>query len=389
MTHAPRAALTRAAFSLALLLAAMLAAQAVPASAASNDSDGDGLRNNWETHKHVTSPGNRDTDGNGIRDGSEDPDHDGVSNLGEQRFNTNPGSADSDGDGTPDSREDSNDNGVPDGLEQDHRHVPANLKPSLKAAPNDTPPSYSNGCHTFQGSAKIHPCVFGDPNGSTTVALFGDSHALQWEPALDRAAKRNDWRLVVITKSACPSVDVRFRSRAFPNDGGPCKTWRERAIVWLRKHVPDVLIVSNSRGYTIVDANDHVVPRDPAWGQGLDRTLSALPSAAHILVIGDSPHMDAIVPSCLAAHMSNISACETSRGKSQNRKHDDVERTTAEANGASFRSLSDLICSYDPCPVLAGNVVMWRNDTHLTATWVVELWPSFAALVNEALASGA
>ena len=261
------------------------------------------------------------------------------------------------------------------------------MRPSLSAAPNDTPVSYSNGCHTFQGSSAIHPCVFGDPSGSSTVAVFGDSHALQWVPGLTRAAKKRHWKLVAITKSGCPSVDVRFRSRAFPHDRGPCNTWRSRAIHWLNDNVPDLIIVANSRGYTIVDANDHVLPRDPAWGKGLARTLVALPSTAHLLVLGDTPHLKVNVPKCLSQHPSDISACETTRGDAENLKHDDVERTTADANGATFQSLNALVCSYDPCPVLAGNVVMWRNTTHLTATWVTELWPSLAALVTTAMAA--
>jgi len=357
------------------------------AGTSSRDTDGDGLRDSWETRWGLTDPSKADSNGNGLIDSMEDPDGDGLSNLGEQRFGTNPGLADSDGNGVRDSQEDTNGNGIPDGLEQDRRPVPANLKPSLRAAPNDTPVSYTNGCHTFQGSARIHPCVFGDPNGATTVAIFGDSHALQWLPGLTRAARANHWRLVSITKSGCPSVDVSFRSRAFPNDAVPCLQWRQNGITWLGTHVPDLIIVANSRGYTTVDAQGHTIPRDPAWGAGLARTLSALPAAAHLLVLGDTPHLTIDPPRCLAAHPHDISACETTRGNSENHRHDNVESTTAAAHGAAFVSLNGLVCSYDPCPVVAGNIVMWRNTSHLTATWVTRLWPSLATLVKGALAS--
>jgi hypothetical protein len=103
-------------------------------------------------------------------------------------------------------------------------------------------------------------------------------------------------------------------------------------------------------------------------------------------VLGDTPHLSIDPPTCLAAHMNDISACETRRGLAENRQHDNMERTTAAANGASFVSLNALVCSYDPCPVLAGNVVMWRNASHLTATWVSGLWQSLAAVVIAAMA---
>ena len=35
----------------------------------------------------------------------------------------------------------------------------------------------------------------------------------------------------------------------------PCRTWRDGAINWLNDHPPDLVLVSNSRGYTIVDTN--------------------------------------------------------------------------------------------------------------------------------------
>ena len=42
------------------------------------------------------------------------------------------------------------------------------------------------------------------PSSKTTVVLFGDSHAMQWFPALNGLAKEHDWRLVGLTKAACP-----------------------------------------------------------------------------------------------------------------------------------------------------------------------------------------
>lgn len=356
-------------------------------STSSADSDGDELTDAWETQWGLTDPGKADSNGNGVPDSAEDPDGDGLSNLAEQHFGTNPGVADTNGNGIPDGLDDSNGNGIPDGLEQDRRPVPANLNPSLADAPNDKATSYSNGCHTFQGSATIHPCVYGDAAGTTTIAVFGDSHALQWVPGLTRAATANHWRLLAITKSGCPSVDVIFDSRAFPNDRVACQQWRRRATGWLGTHVPDLIIVANSRGYNIVDKGGHPRPLDPAWQVGLARTLVALPQTARRVVLGDTPHLGLDPVPCLAMHPTNISACETGRGLAENRQHDDAERATATANGASFVSLNALVCSYDPCPLIEGNVLVWRNASHLTATWVSQLWPSLAALVATSLAA--
>jgi hypothetical protein len=77
---------------------------------------------------HKTRHSLRDRNHNGIPDrwekkfrvhaASGDPDHDGVTNLGEFHNGTNPRDADTDNDGVKDGQDDANDDGVADGQEQ-------------------------------------------------------------------------------------------------------------------------------------------------------------------------------------------------------------------------------------------------------------------------------
>lgn len=77
---------------------------------------------------HKTRHAVRDRNHNGIPDrwehkfrvhkASADPDHDGVTNLGEFHNGTNPRDADSNNNGINDGQDDANDDGVPDGQEQ-------------------------------------------------------------------------------------------------------------------------------------------------------------------------------------------------------------------------------------------------------------------------------
>jgi hypothetical protein len=370
-------------------VAGTLAAPPAPQPPATSDYDGDGLTYAWETQWGLN-PNSRDSIGNGVRDGAEDYDNDGLSNLGEQLFHTNPVNPDSNGNGTLDGADDSDSNGVPDGLEQDKRAVPAGLRPSLANARRDRPAGYTDGCHTETFDATIHPCSYGTGSASRTIVAFGDSHAQQWMPALIAAALVHHWRVISLTKSACPGVHVTYQNPAFPGSESSCQTWRLRAESWLRKHPPTVIIISNTRGYRLMGPDGHVLAGtafEDSWRKGLVKTLANLPRASSKVVLGDTPHMAADIPVCLQANLGDISACQSPRAKAWRVTHDDAEAAAAKQGGATFTSLSLTVCSYDPCPIVVNDMLMWRDAAHLTATYVAELAPAIAGIVSTTLAS--
>jgi hypothetical protein len=83
------------------------------------------------------------------------------------------------------------------------------------------------------------------------VVLFGDSHATQWLPALARAGSAQGWRVVMITKTGCPSVTVTPPTQRNLDGGVTCNAWRARALAWLRDRKPEVVIVTNLSAYGI------------------------------------------------------------------------------------------------------------------------------------------
>jgi len=82
-------------FGIAAVLAASLFA--IPALAASRDSNGDRIPDRWEAKYHLSLNKNQ---------APRDQDQDGVKNLAEYKDGTNPRSADTDSDGTTDATDD-------------------------------------------------------------------------------------------------------------------------------------------------------------------------------------------------------------------------------------------------------------------------------------------
>jgi hypothetical protein len=371
-----------------LALISLLLALLAPLAQAA-DTDGDGLRDLFEQRTQgLLDPERWDTDGDGVIDSAEDDDNDRLGNVGEQRFHTRPGVKDSDEDGRPDGLEDWDGDGRPNARQQDQRPVPKGLRPRLAEAWADMPLE-RDGCQTMHGSAELMVCSYGPADAPRTVVLIGDSHAMMYMPALHPIAVERGWRLVTLVKSACPPVVGIHNNTQVEIDGGlTCRTWRRSAFEWVAQHAPERVVLAFSDNYRITNARGRYVPtreRPEAWRQGLRRTLEALPDPTRVLVIGDVPHNRVNPVICLRQHRGNLSACATDRETLAERPIEAAIRSAAANKGAAFGTIYARICTYDPCPLVQGAVLTWRDDGHLTRTVVERLTPSIREMVAEAL----
>jgi hypothetical protein len=334
------------------------------AAAASVDSDGDGLADNFETANGLN-PNSRDSDNDGLLDPAEDLDADGLSTLAEQRLGTDPRNPDTDNDGTLDGNDDANANGIADWSQQDTRPVPSQLTPSIQNANAD-------GLCYETGVGSTDKCV-GDAAGTVHIAIYGDSHAGQWIPALDTYAKDHHWQLRNIAKSGCPSIHIATTTDAAFN--AECRKWRKDKEALLRQNPPDLVIVANSTHYP--------APRD-VWRDGLKDLLASLPSS-RVLLLDDTPYFPHRVPACLSQHPNNMGRCEVPRSNAYRPKYKAVAIQVAKETGVAFASMNAWVCPYALCPVIVNHFLMWRDDNHLTVTYSRQLAPSFGKLVAAAL----
>ena len=188
---------------------------------------------------------------------------------------------------------------------------------------------------------------------------------------------------LVATHLAFTRVDIDGNQR--------CDRWRRDAIAWLRTHPPDLIVVANSDGYGMVDKRGRVI-RDASakvrmWKKGMTQTLRALPGASEVLVLGEAPDNEGDPVTCLQRNRGNIAACAVRPTAAKKRRFEVAERQAALAAGAQFRSLYGKVCSYDPCPLVQGDILMWRDHAHLTATFVKQLTPAVREVLRSALAA--
>jgi peptidoglycan/LPS O-acetylase OafA/YrhL len=248
--------------------------------------------------------------------------------------------------------------------------VPANVQPALSAAQGDLPVVYTDGCHLSFAATHSPPCVFGDTSAKRTVVLFGDSHAAQWFPALDEIAQQQHWRLEVLTKSSCAATLARLPN---PIGGGgyrQCSAWQDSVLKRLAGERPYLVVVSSLVPLGQSDAADR------SWLDGYAAMIRALRGrAGRVVTLGDVPRPSGNVPNCLSAHIRSVRSCTMARSAAVDSVlWRDVSRDTT-ANGGRYLATDRWACPGAVCPVLAGDVLVYRDDTHLSIPFVDFLRP--------------
>ncbi|MGO1544322.1 MAG: acyltransferase family protein [Gulosibacter sp.] len=250
----------------------------------------------------------------------------------------------------------------------------AAFAPSLAEVDEDLPRIYADDCHESSENAVANPCVYGDPDGDTTVALVGDSHAAQWFPALEQIAADEGWRLVIYTKSSCPLVDTPLLDGEDRTNTG-CVDWNERVQEELTENAkPDHVIVS-SYGYTPAEKESFADGLAGAWQPLLNADIE-------LTVLVDPPAAGVNVPECVATNLSSLSNC-TLPQHSGNAGGAEAQLEAAEEVAVPTVDMSEMVCPREECSPIIGEVLTYRDQHHLTATYVETLKNPLADALRE------
>jgi len=236
--------------------------------------------------------------------------------------------------------------------------------PSLANLKRDLPVVYGLGCHQNQESAEPISCTLGDPNGTKTMVITGDSHAANWIPALDIVARDNGWKLVTFTKSACAFSRVEVQVQGKPYTA--CMQWRENALAKIKEIGAEVMFTSQSR-YGYIEDAEMAAGLTSVWQE-------LIASGVRVVPIQDTPWMPFEPGDCLQD--GDFDLCTAPRAEVVAR---DVFYQAASAlSGVKVVDLVDAICDPQTCFSVVGNVIVWRDPHHLTATFAAALAPYLA-----------
>ncbi|TDC73612.1 acyltransferase family protein [Streptomyces hainanensis] len=259
--------------------------------------------------------------------------------------------------------------------------LPSNLTPALDRIREARSALYRDGCHVEDDSARTPHCVYGDADSERVVVLFGDSHAAQWFPALDRLARENGWKLVTLTKASCkvPTVTTIRDHRAYEG----CDTWRSETLTWIRELRPELVIASSSEEGDLARPTD-----DPLreWADGYRATFAALAdSGARLALLLDTVWPVGDPVECAAERPLELGDCANRLpGAVRDQARRDAATEVAETMGVPVIDPVPWLCAdTGECPVAVGDTFVYRDDNHLSEAYAAALAPLLGGRIAE------
>ncbi|WP_343708523.1 acyltransferase family protein [Mycobacterium sp.] len=249
-----------------------------------------------------------------------------------------------------------------------HVRVPTlRMRPTVLEAQTDYPPSTRDGCISDFKNTNVITCSYGDKTATRTIALAGGSHAEHWLTALDILGRRHHFKVTTYLKMGCP-LSTEKMPRVMGNNAPypECRDWVPKAMAAVVADHPDFVFTTSTRPWNIR-------PGDvmPGTYVGIWQTFSD--NNIPILAMRDTPWLvkdgQPFNPSDCLAKGGDAVSCGIKRSDviaDRNPTLDWVEQFPM----LKPLDMSNAVCRADICPAVEGNVLVYHDAHHISATYM-------------------
>ncbi len=252
--------------------------------------------------------------------------------------------------------------------------APGNGMPAPAARIIPAPAALDNdwaGIHApcIEANATTDPVLAGCrqevPSGEITkrIVVLGDSHAQQYLAALAPIAEARGWELVTLLMPAC-----RFGAESEARNA-ECNAYNRASTAYVLEHRPDAV-------FTVATLTHELAPFEtevPGYVEGIQPIADA---GIEIVGIRDNPRFTFNMPECVQRHSPGAPACNPPLSESLV-DPSPLEGYRGRVDGLHLMDLSDFICAGGVCPAVVGNVYVYKDDNHLSRTYVESMIPMF------------
>lgn len=248
----------------------------------------------------------------------------------------------------------------------------APLLPSFREVSSDW--ATIDRCEPSPRRAELLVCL--DPisaEPARRIVIVGDSHPLQLAAGLKPVAEQRHWQLIVMWRGSCPFSTV---SEIDPGDEG-CKAWNTAATEEILDLRPDAVVTMATRD--VRPGVDEWTP--PGYVAQWEKLAT---EAIPVVAVRDNPRYATPPSVCVETRGADASECSTPRADLYAAEAPYSTLDNLPPN-VSFLDLSDYFCGPDVCPPVIGNVLVYMDDNHLTATYLATMSPVLADAIDTAL----
>lgn len=235
-------------------------------------------------------------------------------------------------------------------------------------------------CFVQLNDTRAVACEFGsDDPDAPRIALIGDSHAFQLLTTFERIADDNGWHLTTFFKGACPwNTTPLTTPGAF---GAACQEWRSNAFAALEEGGFDAVFTSaiattpySSAGFD--SSHDAAVAGyREAWG-------AMVAQGVPVVTVVDNPTWENDPNKCLRTQ--GFGHCDGQRSQVL-AEHDAIRDAATGFDGVTLLDFTDVFCGEEICSPVVGGANVYRDEDHLTVSFVDSLAPWYTAALREAL----
>jgi peptidoglycan/LPS O-acetylase OafA/YrhL len=265
--------------------------------------------------------------------------------------------------------------------------VPTNLTPSLvDAAWREVEPPLSVGCLVMPGYEPPldERCQIGDPEGSRTVFVIGDSHTHAWGGAIGYYGKEHDLRVVSWGGAGCLNNEYALEIERAAYDLGHCPRIRAEALDWAERERPDIVVMVGAPFYYYAFGEEQLRERLPLEIERWVARYRALGAA--VLFLGSPPNPGFEVAQCLAANLDRASACTFIGEETRTAEAEGLERDGVARGGGAYLDTFDLVCPTERCPVILGDTLIYALGDHISKRYATVVSEPLGAAIEELLA---
>jgi len=153
-----------------------------------------------------------------------------------------------------------------------------------------------------------------------------------------------------------------------------CTTWKQAAVQRLNQFNPSLVIVTTGDVSPLTDTDRPMSQQE--FSDGLATTLRDVSAPGRrVILLGDIGYPVKTPPFCLAAHETNVRACDTPTSVAVRAPNQAAEAAAAKAAGAQYIDVIPWLCTKTTCPAIIDGIEVYENLSHITSTYGEHLEP--------------